>query len=117
MISVPAGVRIVVASRPVDFRAGIDRLAMLVQERLREDPFAGDLFVFRSKRADRIKIIGWDGTGMCLFHKRLEQGRFTWPPVEAGVIRLSAAQLGMLLEGLDWSRVRPRPAIAPVAAG
>jgi transposase len=98
MIAVPAGVRIVVASRPVDFRDG---LAALVQQALRENPFAGDLFVFRAKRADRVKILAWDGTGLCLFHKRLEKGRFVWPPVQDGAIRLSAAQLSLLLEGLD----------------
>jgi len=81
MIAVPAGVRIVVASRPVDFRNGLDGLAAAVQQALRENPFAGDLFVFRAKRADRIKILAWDGTGLCLFHKRLENGRFVWPPV------------------------------------
>ena len=117
MIAVPAGVRIVVAARPVDFRNGLDGLAALIQQALRENPFAGDLFVFRAKRADRVKILAWDGTGLCLFHKRLEKGRFVWPPVQDGVIRLSAAQLGLLLEGLDWSRVQPRPVIAPVLAG
>ncbi|MBV8095729.1 MAG: IS66 family insertion sequence element accessory protein TnpB [Acetobacteraceae bacterium] len=117
MIAIPAGVRIVVAARPVDFRNGLDGLAARVQQALRENPFAGDLFVFRAKRADRVKILAWDGTGLCLFHKRLEKGRFVWPPVQNGVIRLSAAQLGLLVEGLDWSRVRPRPVIAPVLAG
>ena len=117
MIAPPAGVRIVVASRPVDFRNGLDGLAALVQQALRENPFAGDLFVFRAKRADRVKILAWDGTGLCLFHKRLEKGRFVWPPVQGGAIRLSAAQLGLLLEGLDWSRVRPKPATAPLLAG
>jgi transposase len=117
MIAVPAGVRIVVARRPVDFRNGLDGLAALVQQALHANPFAGDLFVFRAKRADRVKILAWDGTGLCLFHKRLEKGRFVWPPVQGGAIRLSAAQLGLLLEGLDWSRVRPRPVIAPLLAG
>ena len=116
MIAVPGGVRIVVAARPVDFCNGLDGLAALVQQALRENPFAGDLFVFRAKRADRVKILAWDGTGLCLFHKRLEKGRFVWPPVQDGVIRLSAAQLGLLLEGLDWSRVRPRPVTAPLLA-
>jgi transposase len=117
MIVVPAGVHIVVASRPVDFRNGLDGLAGLVQQALRDNPFAGDLFVFRAKRADRVKILAWDGSGLCLFHKRLEKDRFVWPPVQDGVIRLSAAQLGLLLEGLDWSRVRPKPVIAPLLAG
>ena len=115
MIAVPAGVRIVVARRPVDFRNGIDGLAALVQQALRENPFAGDLFVFRAKRADRVKILCWDGTGLCLLQKRLEKGRFVWPAIEDGAIRLSPAQLGLLLEGLDWSRVRP--VIAPLLAG
>jgi len=70
-----------------------------------------------SKRADQVKILAWDGTGLCLFQKRLENGRFVWPPVQNGAIRLNAAQLGLLLEGLDWSRVRPRPVIAPLLAG
>ena len=117
MIAVPAGVRIVVAARPVDFRNGLDGLAALVQQALRDNPFAGDLFVFRAKRADRVKVLAWDGTGLCLFHKRLEKGRFVWPPVQDGAIRLSAAQLALLLEGLDWSRVRPRPVTAPLLAG
>jgi len=103
MISPPAGVRIMVASRPVDFRNGLDGLAAMVQQALHENPFAGDIFVFRSKRADRVKILYWDGTGLCLFHKRPEQGRFAWPPVDDGTIRLSA-ELGLLLEDLDWSR-------------
>jgi transposase len=80
MISPPAGgVRIMVSSRPVDFRNGLDGLAAMVQQALHENPFAGDIFVFRSKRADRVKILYWDGTGLCLLHKRLEQGRFAWP--------------------------------------
>jgi hypothetical protein len=69
MIAIPAGMRIVVARRPVDFRNGLDGLAALVQEALRANPFAGDLFVFRAKRADRVKILAWDGTGLCLFHR------------------------------------------------
>ena len=97
MISPAAGVRIMVASRPVDFRNGLDGLAAMAQQALHENPFAGDIFVFRAKRADRVKILYWDGTGLCLFHKRLEHGRFAWPPVRDGAIRLSAGQLGLLL--------------------
>ena len=117
MISLAVGVRIMVASRPVDFRNGLDGLAAMVQQGLNESPFAGDIFVFRAKRADRVKILYWDGTGLCLFHKRLERGRFAWPAVCEGAIRLSAGQLGLLLEGLEWSRVQPRPVIAPLLAG
>ncbi|CAK0760939.1 transposase [Azospirillaceae bacterium] len=107
MISAPSGAKIVVATKPVDFRRGIDGLASLVQQALKANPFCGDLFIFRCRRADRIKILGWDGTGLWLYQKRLEQGRFEWPPVRDGVVTLSAAQLSMLLEGLDWSRVKP----------
>jgi transposase len=71
----------------------MDSLAMLVTEALRGDPFCGDLFVFRSKRSDRVKILAWDGTGLVLYSKRLETGRFIWPAIQDGVITLSASQL------------------------
>jgi transposase len=107
-----------VATRPVDFRKGADGLAALVRETMGADPFGGAVYVFRAKRADRIKLIFWDGTGMCLYAKRLEDGGFRWPTVEDGVIRLTAAQLSALLEGLDWRRVHAfRQTRAPVEAG
>jgi transposase len=117
MMAPPSGVRILVAAQPVDFRKGIDGLASVVQEVLRLDPFAGDLFVFRAKRADRVKILAWDGSGICLYHKRLEEGRFRWPPPADGVVRLTPAQLSMLLEGLDWGRFWSRTPRVPRAAG
>lgn len=116
MITVPQGVRILVARRPVDFRRGADSLAAAVQEQLQGDPFCGDIFIFRSKRADRVKIVFWDGTGLCLFQKRLEHGRFVWPGITDGTIHLTSAQLSMLLEGLDWTRIRPRSVARPLAA-
>ena len=106
MIAVPAGMRVLVATKPVDFRRGADSLAALVREQLRYDPFSGAIFVFRAKRADRVKLIMWDGTGLCLFAKRLEQGTFRWPKIEDGTMRLTPAQLAALIEGLDWTRVR-----------
>jgi transposase len=112
-----SGVRVLLAARPVDFRKGIDGLAAVVQEVLALDPFAGDLFVFRSKRADRVKILAWDGSGMTLYYKRLEEGRFRWPPPVDGVVRLSSAELSMLLEGLDWGRFWKRRARRPRVAG
>ncbi|QDM19351.1 IS66 family insertion sequence element accessory protein TnpB [Tardiphaga sp. vice304] len=69
------------------------------------DPFSGAVYVFRAKRADRIKLVYWDGTGLCLFAKPLEDSIFRWPKIEDGVIHLSAAQLSALREGLDWRRV------------
>jgi transposase len=113
MIGLPPGVRVLVATRPVDFRRGADSLAALVREHLQQDPFSGTLFIFRSKRADRLKILAWDGSGLVLFWKRLEHGAFRWPPITDGVMRLSAPQLAALVDGMDWSRLHaidvPRP--------
>ena len=93
MIVPPSGVRVLVATRPVDFRRGADGLAAIVQTVLRHDPFSGTIYVFRCKRADRVKLLVWDGSGLVLLWKRLESGAFRWPPVTDGVMRLSAAQL------------------------
>ena len=87
----------------------------MVKEQLKADPFSGVIFCFRAKRADRVKLVFWDGTGLCLFAKRLEGGKFHWPRIEDGVMRLSAAQLAALVEGLDWMRVRARRVPAPEA--
>ena len=118
MIGVGSAVRVMVATRPVDFRKGAEGLAALVREEMKSDPFSGVVFVFRAKRADRVKLVYWDGTGVCLFAKRLEDGKFRWPNVQDGVIRLSAAQLSALLEGLDWRRVHAaRETPAPMQPG
>src|SRR5215204_4501672 len=96
----PPGVKVHLALGYVDMRKGIDGLAMLVQGVLRQDPFSGHLFVFRGRtRANLIKIVFWDGTGLCLFTKRLEHGIFLWPPsVEAGeTLSLTSAQLSLLM--------------------
>jgi transposase len=113
---IPPQARIALAAEPVDFRKGIDGLAALIRD-AGSDPFSGSLFVFRAKRADRIKILWWDGTGLCLLAKRLEQDQFHWPRLTAGVIRLSSAQLMALIEGMDWRRVRVREAIRPTSVG
>lgn len=117
MIGPSGQVRVMVAMRPVDFRKGAEGLAALVRETLRADPFSGVVWVFRAKRADRVKLVFWDGTGVVLVSKRLEQGQFRWPKVQDGVMRLSAAQLQALLEGLDWRRVHASRRMAvPTAA-
>jgi transposase len=105
---------VLVASKPVDFRKGAEGLAALVREDMKSDPFSGAVYVFRAKRADRIKLIFWDGTGMCLFAKRLEGGAFRWPNLQDGVMRLSAAQFSALLEGLDWRRVHAIETATPM---
>jgi hypothetical protein len=92
MMLLPPGVKVHLAFGYTDMRKGIDGLAMLVQGVLRQDPFSGHLFVFRGRRANLIKIVFWDGTGLCLFTKRLEHGVFLWPPnVEpAGTLSLTS---------------------------
>lgn len=105
MIGPTGAVKVMVATKPVDFRKGAEGLAALVRETMGADPFSGSVYVFRAKRTDRIKLIFWDGTGVCLYAKRLEDGEFRWPKVQDGVMRLTAAQLSALLEGLDWRRV------------
>jgi len=108
VIPVPAGLRVLIATKPVDFRRGADGLTALVRETLGEDPFSGTIYVFRSKRADRVKIVAWDGTGLVLLWKRLECGAFKWPPITNGVMRLTSAQLAALVDGMDWSRLHAR---------
>lgn len=115
MIAAPAGVRVWLAAGVTDMRKGFDGLATLVQQQLAADPFSGHLFVFRGRRGDRIKVLWWDGDGLCLYAKRLERGRFVWPQATEGSISLTAAQLSMLLEGIDWrrpARTFERPMIA-----
>lgn len=109
--------QVFVATKPVDFRKGMDGLAAVVQQQLRLDPFCGAVLVFRAKRADRVKILVWDGSGLTLIYKRLDDGKFCWPRVEDGVMRLSAGQLGALFEGLDWKRVHSRRVTRPRLAG
>ena len=114
MIGLPAGVRVFLACGRTDMRKGMDGLAMLAQQVLRQDPFSGALFAFRGKRGGLIKLLWFDGQGMCLFSKRLERGHFVWPMSETGSVSLTPAQLSMLLEGIDWrapQRVR-RPELA-----
>jgi len=115
MITVPAGVRVLVAAKPVDFRKGADGLVALVREALREDPFSGVIVIFRAKRADRLKIVTWDGSGLVLVWKRLEHSAFRWPPITDGVMRLSPAQMAALFDGMDWSRLQARDVARPRA--
>lgn len=109
-------VRILVATRPVDFRKGHDGLAALVQSLLKEDPFTGTVFVFRPRRADRLKILFWDGTGLVMAYKRLEESTFVWPAIRDGAMTLNHAQFEALFSGLDWRQVRALEARRPTAA-
>jgi transposase len=115
----PTGaLRVMVATKPVYFCKGADGPAALVREIMRADPFDGAIYVFRAKRPDRLKLLFWDRTGVCLLAKRLEENDFCWPRIEDGVMRLTAAQLSALLEGRDWKRVRPANEVqAPLLPG
>lgn len=99
-------VRILVATKPIDFRKGHDGLAALVSQALRKDPFTGTVFVFRSRRLDRLKLLYWDGTGLVMTYKRLEAASFTWPAITDGVLSLNHAQFEALFSGLDWRRIK-----------
>jgi transposase len=114
MIGLPTGTRIWLAAGITDMRRGFDGLAAIVQEHLAADPFGGHVFVFRGRRGDLVKLLWWDGDGLCLLAKRLERGRFIWPSATAGSVHLSGAQLAMLLEGIDWRR--PSRTWQPVCA-
>ena len=106
MITLPAGARVLLATKPVDFRRGAHSLAALAAEELGADPFSGVVLVFRSKRADRMKILVWDGSGLVLLWKQLEANTFRWPPVVDGAVRLSAVEFATLFAGIDWQRVQ-----------
>jgi transposase len=117
MISIPAGARILLAIRPVDFRKGVHTLAAFAQEALGEDPFSGAVIVYRAKRSDRIKILVCDTSGLVLVWKQLQQGSFRWPPIVDGVMKLSPVEFAALFDGLDWTRVQTtRGILKPIAA-
>ena len=116
MIAPSSGARILLATRPVDFRKGAHSLAALAAEVLGADPFSGAVLVFRSKRADRVKILLWDGSGLVLIWKQLEADSFRWPPIVDGVLRLTAIEFAALFAGIDWRRIQaareiPKPSV------
>lgn len=115
MIPVPVGVRVWLAGGTTDMRCGMNSLALKVQEGLRRDPHGGDLFIFRGRRGDLVKILWHDGLGMSLYAKRLDRGRFIWPSPADGVVSISASQLGYLLDAIDWRN--PQHTWRPRAAG
>ena len=115
MIASPSNVRVWLAAGHTDMRRGMNGLALQVQEGLQRDPHVGDLFVFRGKRGDLVKIIWHDGLGLSLYAKRLDRGRFVWPVTTSGSVALSAAQLSYMLEGIDWRN--PQHTWRPEAAG
>ena len=115
MIGLPSEARVWLAAGHTDMRRGMAGLALQVQEALGRDPHAGDLYVFRGRRGDLVKILWHDGVGMSLYAKRLDRGKFIWPTPRDGVVAISASQLGYMLDGIDWRN--PRWTWRPEAAG
>jgi len=115
MIALPTGVRVWLAVGHTDMRKGMNGLALQVQQGLSRDPHAGDLYVFRGKRGDLLKILWHDGLGMSLYAKRLERGRFLWPSPADGIVAITASQLAYMLDGIDWRN--PQHTWRPRAAG
>jgi transposase len=114
VISLAPGTKVFLACRPVDLRNGFDGLSAKVQQMIGADPFSGHLFLFRGKRGDYLKALYWDGSGLVLLAKRLEKGKFVWPPIVDGGLRLTPAQLALLIEGIEWRRtVAPESVEAP----
>lgn len=117
MFGLPPSAKIYLSLAPCDMRKGFDGLAAQVRNILLLDPFSGAVFLFRGKRGNRLKALVWDGSGLCLYAKRLERRRFVWPRAEEGALRVSAAQLAMLVEGLDWKRAIIHDEVAtPISA-
>jgi transposase len=110
MIGLPLGTKVFLACQPIDLRAGFDGLAAKVQQIIGADPFSGHVFIFRSKRGHYLKGLYWDGSGLCLFAKRLERHKFVWPPIVDGTLTLTPAQLALLVEAMDWRRTIAPPA-------
>lgn len=104
MIALPSHTKIWIAAGVTDLRRGFTGLSALVQTKLEQNPLSGQVFIFRGRRGDPVKLIWFDGDGLCLFAKRLERGRFVWPQATEGSVSLTRAQLSMLLEGIDWRR-------------
>jgi transposase len=106
MIGFAPGTKVWLAAGRTDMRKGFDGLSALSATVLREDPLSGHVFVFRGRLGDRVKVLWWDGQGMCLFYKRLEKASFVWPSADDGKVGVTPAQLASLLEGIDWRLTR-----------
>jgi transposase len=115
VIPIPAGCRVWIATGHTDMRRGMQGLALQVQEQLKRDPHAGDLYIFRGRRGDLAKILWHDGVGLSLYAKRLDRGKFIWPLAREGAVSISAAQMAYMLEGIDWRN--PRLTWRPKSAG
>ncbi len=118
MLTLPSTIRVFVAATPVDLRKGFDGLALLVRQSLAADPLSGHLYVFFNRRRNRAKVLFWTRSGFCLFYKRLERGRFTLPEAAASAkrVEVEAAELQLLLEGIDLRGAKRRPRWSPTVS-
>jgi transposase len=111
MLNLTAGMRIYLAASPVDMRRSFDGLSAVILEVLQNDPLEGHLFVFRGKGGDKIKALYWDRNGLAIWYKRLEKGRFKWPSISARCLEMSSQELSLLLDGIDFTRLKRLPAV------
>jgi transposase len=112
MLRLTEGTRIFMAVKPVDMRRSFDGLCATITEGLCSNPLSGNLFLFRGKRADRIKAIIWDRNGLAIWYKRLERGKYKWPARDSVSIELTEHELHLLLDGVDFTRIRRLPPFA-----
>lgn len=105
MLSANAQVKVYLCTAPMDMRKGFDTLASVVSHTLKRDPLSGHWFVFRNRKGDRVKVLCWDGSGLVLYYKRLDHETFHWPSLQAGVLTLTASELSLLIDGMDWRRL------------
>ncbi|MGY3582639.1 transposase [Bradyrhizobium sp. USDA 4341] len=115
MIALRSDLKVVLAAQPVDFRKSVHTLSALVSEALRANPYCGNVFVFRSKRMDRVKLLAWDGSGMVLVTKWLQAFHLATDPRRRCASQCDAACDA--LDGLEWTRVSPKPVKQPVIVG
>ena len=113
MLSLPPSVRVYLSVAPSDMRRSFDALAQDVMDVLGEDPLSGHLFVFRSRRGNRVKILFWDRSGYVLYYKRLEKGTFRFPEADGDRVEIEAAELSLILEGIDLAGAKRRPRFVP----
>lgn len=106
MVLIPASVRIFLSREPADMRRSFAGLCGMVRDGLQADPLSGHLYCFRNKRGDKLKILYFDRTGLAIWYKRLEMGRFHWPPSDAACVELNAGEIAFLLEGVDWKSLK-----------
>jgi transposase len=116
MLKLSAGTRIFMAAAPIDMRRSFDGLCAAVMEVLKANPLQGHLFLFRGKRCDRVKALIWDRNGLAIWYKRLEKGKYRWPVCDADSLEISEQELALLLDGVDFTRIRRLPTVHAEAA-